>query len=177
MFLFSGIRKRIRTLKHKCLQKDSDLHRWEKNHMCNAVLYRVLIAPLWAFAYHNACIVIDCDGSLRNFKDCMSFTMICGGNMIYVVAVVVRWSKAITKLFAFSTEIRERIYAVCVCVCVCVSWITDKSVIKQNVVVLIYIAELNKKLCIITPNNFKTLNFKSLCGIICWFYFVCRKQT
>ena len=116
MFLFSGIRKRIRTLKHKCLQKDSDLHRWEKNHMCNAVLYRVLIAPLWAFAYHNACIVIDCDGSLRNFKDCMSFTMICGGNMIYVVAVVVRWSKAITKLFAFSTEIRERIYAVCVCV-------------------------------------------------------------
>jgi len=168
VFLFSGIRKRIRILRHKCLRKDSDLRHWEKNHMCNAVLYRVLIALLWAFAYHNACIGIDCDGSLRNFKDCMSPTMICGGNMICVVAVVVSLSKAITKLITFSTEV-ERIFALCVCVCaracvrvcVCVdvSWITDKAITNQNVVVLIYIAELNKKLCIITPKNFKTLNF------------------
>ena len=162
MFLFSDIRKKIRTLRHKCLRKDSDLRHWEKNHMCNAALHRVLIALLWAFAYRNACIVIDYDGSLRNFKDCVSCTVICGGNMICVVAVVVSLSKAITKLITFSTEMRVRMFALCVCVracvCVCVWWITDKSITNQNVVVLIYIAELNNKLCIITPNNFKTLN-------------------
>lgn len=86
--------------------------------------------------------------------------------MIYVVAVVVSLSKAITKLITFSTEMGERIFAVCMrarvraCVCgwVGVSWITDKSITNQNVVVLIYIAELNNKLYIITSNNFKTLN-------------------
>ena len=84
--------------------------------------------------------------------------------MIYVVAVVVRESKAIAKLNYF--HYRERIFAVfvmCVCVCVrvCVevSWITGKSILNQNVVVLIYIAELNKTFCITTPtNNFKTLS-------------------
>jgi len=40
--------------------------------------------------------------------------------MIYVVAVVVSLSKAITKLITFSTEMRERIFAVCVCGCGCV---------------------------------------------------------
>lgn len=85
--------------------------------MCNAALYRVLIALLWAFAYHNAWIGIDYDGSLRNFKDFMSPTMICGGNMKCVVAVVVSLSKAI-KLITVSTEMRERIFAVCMCVCV-----------------------------------------------------------
>jgi type III secretory pathway component EscS len=78
--------------------------------------------------------------------------------VIYVVAVVVSLSKAITKLITFNTEMRERIFAVCVCVCVCVSWITDKSITNQNVVVLIYIAELNNKLCVISPSNFKTFN-------------------
>lgn len=156
MFLFSGIRKKIRTWRHKCLPKDSDLHHWEKNHMCNAALYRVLIALLWAFACRNACIVIDYDGSLTDFKDCMSPAMICGGNMIYMVAVVVSLSKAITKVITFSTEMRERIFALCMCVCV--SWITEKSITNQNIVILIYIAELNNKLCVITPNNFKTLN-------------------
>lgn len=47
----------------------------------------------------------------------MSPTMLCGGNIIYVVAMVVSLSKAITKLIAFSTEMRERIFAACVCVC------------------------------------------------------------
>lgn len=70
--------------------------------------------------------------------------------------MVVSLSKAITKLTAFSTEMRERIFAARVCVCVL--WIADKSVTNQNVVVLIYIAELNNKLCIITPNNFKPVN-------------------
>jgi hypothetical protein len=37
--------------------------------------------------------------------------------MIYVVAVVVSLSKAVTKLITFSTEMRERIFALCVCVC------------------------------------------------------------
>jgi hypothetical protein len=49
----------------------------------------------------------------------MSPTMICGGNLIYVVAVVVGLSKAITKLITFSTEMRERIFSVCVWVWVC----------------------------------------------------------
>jgi len=86
----------------------------------------------------------------------MSPAMICGGNMIYMVAVVVSLSKAITKVITFSTEMRERIFALCMCVCV--SWITEKSITNQNIVILIYIAELNNKLCVITPNNFKTLN-------------------
>jgi hypothetical protein len=84
--------------------------------------------------------------------------MLCGGNIINVVAMVVSLSKAITKLTAFSTEMRERIFAACVCVCVCVVDSRQISYKPECCGADIYIAELNNKLCIITPNNFKPVN-------------------
>jgi hypothetical protein len=68
--------------------------------------------------------------------------------MIYVVAAVVRQSKPIEKLNYFHYRGKgNNIYCacyVCVFVCVEVSWITDKSILNQNFVVVMYIAEVNK---------------------------------
>jgi len=47
MLFVSDIRKKIRTLKHRCLQKDFDSHPWGKNHMSSSPLHTVLIAQLW----------------------------------------------------------------------------------------------------------------------------------
>jgi hypothetical protein len=45
-YLISGIRKKIGTLKHRCLQRDFDSRPWGRSQMCNSALNKVLIAQL-----------------------------------------------------------------------------------------------------------------------------------